>query len=171
MEMGWIEALVGQNRTGRPHYRTDNESGPAGDHWVPPHLIFQPDGYVMWWAVAVPCFWKSLGSLSWKYMLIFRNKFVGLFFIFLFFFIFCYILFIGMPLFSNEFYCAHPWSLDTLRSPSSLPRKPLAKGLFSIFNWVIYKTRLGLYVIFFQVLIMHFLVHILISLAMWLWIC
>lgn len=34
---------------------------------------------------------------------------------------------------------SYPWSLDTRKSPSSLPRKPLAKGLFSIFNWVIYE--------------------------------
>lgn len=31
------------------------------------------------------------------------------------------------------------WSRATRRSLSSLPRKPLAKGLFSIFSWVICK--------------------------------
>lgn len=32
---------------------------------------------------------------------------------------------------------AHPWSLEIRGSASSLPRNPLAKGLFSIFSWVI----------------------------------
>lgn len=71
--MGWIEAPVGQFQTRQPHYHTDSESGPVDDHSVPPHLTFQPDGYVMWGAVALPCFWKSLGSLSWKYCFLFQK--------------------------------------------------------------------------------------------------
>lgn len=42
-----------------------------------------------------------------------------------------------LSLIPTKVFRTHPWSLDTRGSPSSLPRNPLAKGLFSIFSWVI----------------------------------
>lgn len=65
----------------------------------------------------------------------------GVFFFFFFLATFFFYLSLYLFIFFLCLYCAHPWSLATRRSPSSLPRKPLAKGLFSIFNWVIYKNK------------------------------